>query len=169
MVFWIIVLVLIVAVIWSSVDDKIKAHRKSEADKRQYQEQKRAQEDWRNVGVYNSYVERGMMHVREGRECPVCGHINEYTRLCDDCIKRCRKDMEDGVIPEGLYPGGTFDAEDWYVLRLIEYELKSGAISRQEALEKRAAAIREMYEREEKIKNPPPKKEMDTSYRKDYL
>jgi len=161
--------VIIVAAIWANVDDKNKTRRKNEAERQRCEEQKRAREDWRKIGVYLSYLERDMLHTHEGQVCPVCGCVNEYTRLCGACVKRYAKDMEDHILPDGLQPSVTFDAEDWYVLRLIEYELRSGAISRQEALEKRAAAIREINEREEKRRNPPPKKEMDTSYRDDYL
>lgn len=139
--------------------------------------------NWRKVGVVRSCHNREMMKTRYGQKCLICGEPNPNDRgdggsiptACPTCKKRYKRDIEDGIFPQGISKNShTYGSEAWYVFRLIEYELRCGAISEEEAQEMRQSFIDNINEFDQwwRQLNEQHKKQQetfDTSYRDDYL
>lgn len=178
--FWYIVLIVIIlcaaGYFYNLYDEHRTAREEDKARAERAREELEAQ-DWRKVGVRTSYKNRNMLEVRFRDICPVCkkenlvrsGDSGMMPISCPHCKKRYERDMKDGIYTSGLSERARacFWFDDYYSLRLIEYELRSGAISESEAREKRQSFINHLNKRVQPQPQPP--KEFDTSYRNDYL
>lgn len=171
-----VVCIIIFAVLGST---KEKYETKQAIDEEHAERARRALEaqDWRKVGVVESYRNRGMLGVTFHSICPLCGHTQPYGEgstpvACPTRFKRFEQDKRDGIFPSGISPDNVFYLGEHYcAFRLIELELREGDISKAEACEKRAALVEEVNQGHNAImqvrqreRQPP-----DTSYRNDYL
>lgn len=178
--FWYIVLIIIIAMVlialYGVYTEKRAEHQRA-LEITERERKKLEAQNWRKVGVLESYRNRNMLEIRFRDVCPVCGkedmrRAGESGMMpisCPTCEKRFERDMKDGVCPSGLSESARkrLNFDSYYSLRLIEYELRSGAISESEAHAKHQALIDQLNQMAQPRPQPPKKDE--TSYRNDYL
>lgn len=131
-------------------------------------------DDWRECGVEEYYRKKWLVPLHRGYKCPVCGKIqmNDHDSDCEKCYARYQKDQLNSVFPkEILYPS-NFYFSDYYVLRLIESEYKTGERSLSEAQEMQKSFIKDVNEREQRKMRQriaDLDEEYNVSYRNSYL
>lgn len=140
--------------------------------------------DWSKVGVESSYRNRGMMEIAYGDICPVCGEKQHrsigdgngpHYFPCPTCEERYKQDKKDGIFPPGVSSDNRcYSSTDYYALRLIEYELRTGTIDRVEAQAMQRSLIQSLNDYDAKFKQELQAQEYaknhpDTSYRNNYI
>lgn len=177
-----IILILLGIVAWCQ--ERLKAQHDNERIRSAHAQYEVDDRDWRKVGVVESYRNRKMMEVAYGDTCPICGERQHrsigdgngpHYAPCPTCEERYTKDRDNGIFPPGISSDNQcYNAIYYYALRLIEYELRTGAIDLTEAQAMQRSLIQEINEYDAKFKQDSQRQEYarshpDTSYRNDYL
>lgn len=168
-----IIIVIVGLILLGAISDISEKSRFKEETRKKLEEKEAYENDWRRCGVERYFYYKGFLPLSSRyANCPVCGMVHYNDGDCDRCKMRYKKDMTSGIVPEGVLYHGQFFFSDWYIVRAIGSEYKSGKRTHEEAQEMQQSFINDINQREKrKIQQriDDLNEARDTSYRNDYL